>query len=97
MPPTPILNPSPKQRFMQSGTRVSDHRNMVSSDTFERSADAALLQYAGVLANATNPNEAMVNGLKLQGAQEFLQTFRLLAETFRAPTATVSDNLNAKA
>lgn len=82
---------------MQSGVRISEHRSMVSSDTFERSADSAMLQYQSLVAGQiANGNDAIAAGFKLQGALEFLQTFRLLAETPRMPMPVITDNLNAK-
>jgi hypothetical protein len=75
---------SPKARFIQSGTRVSDHRRMVGSDIFDQATDAAMLHYSIQLArNTTDGNTGMVNGLKIAGAQEFLVILKTLAETPR--------------
>lgn len=83
---------------MQSSVRISEHRAMVSSDTFERSTDSAMLQYQSLVAGqVANGNDAIAAGFKLQGALEFLQTLKLLAETPRMPTPVVTDNLNSRA
>lgn len=92
-----VTNRTPKERFMQSGTRVSNHRNMASSDGFQESADCAMLEYTGRLASHSAPNEAGVMGLKLQGAHEFLQIFRNLGENQIAPTIALAPTLNHKA
>jgi hypothetical protein len=93
----PVVNPSPKARFCQSGTRVSGHRTIVSSEQFEKSADAALLQYQSeVCLSIRDGNTAMAAGLKIEGAVEFLQTFRLLAESIRILPPPQSTNLDPK-
>lgn len=97
-PPAANLNPSPKARFMQSGTRISNHRALVMSDAFGEAADAAMLQLQMALAGQVKDgNTAMAVGFRLLGAEEFLSTFRLLAETPRPPAPPVRDNLNPNA
>lgn len=97
-PPAANLNPSPKARFMQSGTRISNHRALIMSDAFEDAADAAMLQMQRAMANdIKDGNSAMAAGFRMLGAQEFLANFRLLAETPRAPSPPVRDNLNPNA
>ena len=95
-PTTPIvINPTPKARFMADHNSVGHHRAIMSSDHFQQSSDVAMLEYAAQLALRTaNMNDAATMGLKLQGAHEFLQTLRLLAETPRLPAPKVNlDNL----
>ena len=91
----PINNPSPKQRFLSGpAANVHKHREMVVSDAFEKGADAAMLQYQIALcAQAKDGNSAMAAGFRFQGALEFLQAFRLLAETPKITTLKVDDNL----
>lgn len=75
-----FANLTPRDRFQQSGTRISDHRAMVGSPIFEWAADAALLEYANMVSRATTSTEAMGAGLKVQGAIEFLKILKTLAE-----------------
>ncbi len=79
--PDTIANPTPKARFQQSGTAISDHRHLVDSTPFIQAADFAMLEYQRKLVmQATDQYAAMATGLKLQGALEFLQQLRMLAE-----------------
>jgi hypothetical protein len=94
----PNLNPSPKQRFQKASATVSRHRDMASGDAFQTGADFAMLQFTSDLARTVKDQvTAMSAGLKLQGAYEFLQEFRLLAETPRPPQTTATDNVNPNA
>lgn len=91
------VNLSPKARFMLGSENISRHKSMVDSDHFTLAADAALLQVQSLwVQQITEPNTAMAVGLKLQGAMEFLQTLKLLAETPRLTNPPlVSDNLKS--
>jgi len=91
----PVHNPTPKLHFQQSGTRISNHRAMVTSDAFNSGANFALLEYQRVLTGQIRDgNTAMAAGLKMQGALEFLDTLRQLADApTRLPTAP-SQTLN---
>lgn len=90
-------NLSPKGRFMLAAENVTRHKSMVDSDHFTLACDAALLQVQGLwVQQITEPNTAMAVGLKLQGAMEFIQALKLLAETPRLPTPQlVPDNLKS--
>jgi hypothetical protein len=93
-----IANPSPKYRFMQVAANVSAHRNMIATSTFEVGADFAMRQYASILAqNTTTADAAMLNGLKLRGAHEFLETMQMLGETPKAAPLAVMDGLDHRA
>ncbi len=79
--PETIDNPTPKSRFQGSSVYVSDHRHLVDTPAFVRAADAAMLEYQRrLVAQTSGQYEAMATGLKLQGALEFLQQLRMLAE-----------------
>lgn len=90
-----IINPSPKTRFQQSTDSISKHRAMVDTREFSRAADFAMLQYQRELSiKESNP---AVLGMKLVGAQEFLNTMTMLAETIELkPLPKTSDNLQAQ-
>ena len=80
--PTPNPNPSPKARFQSVQGNIAAHKLLLEHAHLERSLDFAMLEYQAQLATRiTDPNSAMAAGSKLQGALEFLQTFKLLAET----------------
>lgn len=88
----PVLNPSPKTRFLSSDQNVGKHRDMVDSNEFQRAADFALMEYQAILCQReSNP---AVLGMKIMGAQEFLQTLRLLSEKVQVkPAVKIMDNL----
>lgn len=89
MATTPVLNPSPKTRFQESGDSVSKHRDLVDSTTFQRASDFAMLEYANTLAEqATDANASIHVALRLRGAREFLGVLRNLSEKPTAPPAT---------
>lgn len=84
--PDRIVNPTPKTRFMASDQNVTKHRQLVDSREFERGVDFALMEYQTQLMGAvTDGNHAAAVALKLRGAHEFLQIFRMLGEQVRIP------------
>lgn len=95
----PLLNPQPKQRFMQSGDNVSKHRDLVDSGEFQRAADFGMLQYCAYLATqVTDFNSAASIGFQLRGAHDFLLTMRNISEAPPPlPARANSDNLDHRA
>lgn len=88
------VNPSPKTRFMQSPDNVSKHKALVDSREFQRGCDFSLLQYQAALSQQPADFQAGAgNYFKLLGAQEFIQTFKLLAESPQLPKVVDRDNL----
>lgn len=82
----PNLNPSPRARFQLERNNITSHKSMIELPSFDRGMDAALLEYASVLAKGNNTsNDAMAMGFKLQGAQEFLMFLKTLAEAAPVP------------
>lgn len=93
----PVVNPSPKTRFMQSPQVVSAHRDMIATNTFQIGCDFAMLEYQTRLALITPAdfNTYAASGMKMQGALEFLQILRMLGETPKLPVVTTpGDNLS---
>ncbi len=89
----PNINPSPKGRFQFTADNIRLHRAMLEHPSFDKSSDAALLEYAASLSKQnSNGNEAMASGFKLQGAMEFLQFLKTLAET--APVIVARKDLD---
>lgn len=77
----PNVNPSPRTRFQAVNGHIQAHRSMIELPAFDRGADAALIEYAATLSKSVaTGNEAMANGFKIQGAMEFLQFFKTIAE-----------------
>ncbi len=69
---------------------------MMETRPFQRAIDYALLEYQAQLAQevSSNPQSAAFSGLKMTGAQEFLQTLRLLSETPSLPKRQPTVNLD---
>lgn len=94
----PNVNPPPRQRFQETKTNISAHREMIQTPEFQRACDFALLQYQGQLAQqpleANAMNTAAVSHCKVIGALEFLDVFRKLAESpMMAPRIVDDGNL----
>lgn len=85
---TATKNPSPKTRFQETPGAIEAHNSLLGSISFQRAEDMTLLHYQRLLAAGLDPklpgNElqvrAMINGWKLQGAQEYVSEFRNLNE-----------------
>lgn len=94
---TPVKNPTPKARFQQLAPVVlSRHREMVSSDQFDMSADAALLELTKQLVGVDNGNQytAIASFHRIQGAYELLATMKTLAEATPKTTAVLPQQLD---
>ena len=97
MPTRPPYNPnaSPKARFTEVESHVREHKALVESDEFIRGADTALLQAQQMWSDQVKDgNTAMVAGVKLQGALEFLTQFKLLAESAPRLAVVPQNNLS---
>src|ERR1017187_9691908 len=80
-------NQQPRQRFQLDAGRIRLHREMVDSDTFQKGADYAMLQYAAALAGQIldsnglpDESRATMAGLALLGAHGLMGTLKTLAE-----------------
>ena len=83
----------PAARFRLSGKKMSGHHNLVDSESFDTSSDAAMCQFVADLAvEATDLNAAACVGFRLRGAVEFLERFKTLGEMPKAPKRP--DNLD---
>ena len=80
---------------MESNNNLSAHRKMVDSSEFQRGEDFAMRQYtAEQMLRVSDGNTAASAGLKILGAHEFMQTFRLLSEAVRvSATPKIVDHL----
>lgn len=85
-----------KERFRASDTRISNHRKMVESPSFEQSSDAALIQYMAILSQGVrDANTALAAGFRLNGAFELMHTLKNISEAPIVPLAErAPDNLN---
>lgn len=90
-------NITPKQRFQRSGLKLSNHRDLVASESFIIGAETALLEYqAKITSQITDGNTAMAAGFRLMGAQELVNCIRNLADTVPNLKTVVNDNLKAQ-
>lgn len=87
---------SPKARFLENPQNPTKHRDLLEVPQLQKSLDAAMLQYEAVLcANmGSNMEAASSVGLRILGAHEFLNIFRVLAETPVEGTSRVPQNAN---
>lgn len=88
IPTPPPIHPTPKNRFLSMSDRtISGHRNMVSGEQFDISADFAMAELVRKLVSVEDPNQyyAMAAFLRIQGAHEFLSGMKNLGEKGRAP------------
>lgn len=94
-PPAPFNpNRTPKQRFQEMSQWIGEHRQMVDSIPFTRAIDYAMLQFQQmVTSNITNGEGAGSAGLRMQGAQQFLDILRNLSEKPVPPVTRPDDNL----
>ena len=94
-PKPPPLNPTPKQQFAASKRRISDHLELMASPQFQDSINMALLQYTTVAtANVSDANGAALAGMKIKGAQEFVDVLCKLALMPVDATKPESQKLN---
>lgn len=90
-------NSTPKTLFLQKPANAPNHRAIVDTDAFIRGADFAMLEYVdSTLATIRDQGTAMVAGIKLLGAHEFLREFRDLSEPPQVqPAVRMMDSLPA--
>ena len=94
----PNPNPTPKQQLLSDKKRVTAHLDLMERPQFQDSINTALLQYSlSVNANVTDANSAAMAGMKLKGAQEFVDILFRLAFNPAEPTRPESQKLNHKA
>ena len=88
-------NISPRTRFQMSGTKLSNHRDLITREDFRNAIDTALLEYQSQLSlKCTDQYAAMRNGLCILGANEFVAVLRKLADKDDvAPMVKPNDNL----
>ena len=79
---TPVSpNPSPRVRFQAIPNAITQHKAMLENPAFDRACDHAMFEYNRLCAEQIRDgNSAMAAGFKTQGALEFLQTLKTLAE-----------------
>lgn len=95
----PVKNPTPKARFQKlAPVLIGRHRDMVSSDQFDMSADFALLEMAKQLVSIPDGNQytAIASFHRIQGAFELLGIMKTLAEPAAFPTPMPAPQLDHK-
>lgn len=96
----PNVNPTPKQRFLESKDNVSKHRELIGSREFDRAVDTGLAEYQRYLAQGPtdgNVNLALAGHYKQQGAIEFVHILKNLAEQPPPAPVRTLDQLDHKA
>lgn len=89
--PLPI-NPTPKLQFQQSSDNIAKHKRLLEMTELERGINFALLQMQADLADRpTDGNAAAANWFRIMGANDFIKTFRELAQS-PTPLASKRDN-----
>ncbi len=93
---TPTPNAAPNQRFVETESNISKHRDMIGTREFERGTDFAMLNYHARLTSVRGitPDTAMMTGLKLQGAAEYLLELKMLAESPKPIVPRIVDGLD---
>lgn len=93
-----VTNPAPKSRFQESGGNISEHRDLLQGKSFERAIDWALLQYQYELCREKGDlNSSAAKHLRMQGAQEFIDVLKYLAESPTREMASKITNLDHNA
>lgn len=86
-----VTNPAPKARFQESGGNISQHRDLLQNVALDRAIDCALLQYQYELCREKGDlNSSAAKHLRMQGAQEFIDVLKYLAES---PTREVANKI----
>jgi hypothetical protein len=81
---------------MAAPNSVAAHKKILDTPGLDESLDAALLQTEHHWAlGVRDQYTAMAVGLKLLGVREFIETFKLLAETERRPNITALGGLQS--
>jgi len=99
---SPVVNPTPKNRFLANTADVQTHRGIVQNPNFQKSLDFALMEYQGQLASATVPdsptffNNCAANHLRIQGVMQFIHILKGLGEKPVAPVIVDRDNLDQR-
>ena len=89
------INPTPKHRFQTNAIFMSKHREFLISEEFIRGIDTAMLQYQTELSQKVGDQySAMAMGLRLLGAQEFVNKLWELAHIPEKRISKLSDNLD---
>lgn len=89
-------NPTPKESFLSDPDAAKSHHQLVESDALRQSLAAALAQYTRrqSILTPTDLGSAAMIFMRIQGAQEFVETFLNLAETVNPPITLDAANLS---
>lgn len=82
-------NPTPKQVFQSSESRVKKHANLIARPEFRDAVDTAMLE----LCRQETMDPDVDTGQRLRGAHAFMSVFLGLAEIRTAPVRNDPDNL----
>lgn len=88
---------SPKQRFLEVKSAVSEHANVTSRDSFAIACDFAMLDLINKLPPANDMGTAAANYWRINGAKEYLEGLMQLAEHTKTRETLPDFNLNPRA
>lgn len=86
------MNQEPRFRFHQQKELVNLLANITADPRFRQTADLALLQFISER-HSGDPQAAMANAHRTEGARDFLQLLFNFAETANARSAITDVNL----
>lgn len=84
---------SPKQRLLDQPGLAKPHMDVVATESFLRSAEAALLDMVMNAEDTTNPNIAVVEYGKILGARDYLRSLLNIADPKPLPPRRVFHGL----
>jgi hypothetical protein len=87
---------SPRERFRADKELVSGFNDLIDSSRMQSAFDAAMLEYQSSLKIAITPEEATANWYRIEGAQKFLLTLKLLNTSVDASKRVDTQKLDYK-
>lgn len=84
---------SPKQRLLEQSALAKPHMDVVATESFLRSAEAALLEMVMNAEDTTNHDIAVIEYAKLLGARDFFKGLLNIADPKPLPPRRVFHGL----
>lgn len=85
---------SPRARFQDSKEDTLKHLDTVSSSSFARALDAAVLQMVHTQPLLKDAHDAIARAHQMQGVRDFIEVFKTLADKPEAPRRISVGNLD---
>ncbi len=84
---------SPRQRFQKSEQLAAVHNVVVASAQFKTACDMAMLELVENLFSGSDPQNAIANAFRIDGAKIFLATLQTIGQPSTSKTTKIEDNL----